>query len=374
MKFIDLFSGIGGFRLGMEMAGHECRGHCEIDKFADKSYRAMHDVKEGEWFESDITSINPSKIPKADCWCFGFPCQDISVAGKQKGFDGERSSLFFAVTKLIRDIKEEDRPSYLFIENVKNFFSINDGWDFLQALIELDEIGYDAEWQLLNSKHFGVPQNRERVFIIGHLRGRSTRKVFPIAGSNGKALKQIVGGMQGDRVYDVDGVSCTLAGQAGGQGAKTGLYLVPATIKKEGSMDSIELSDIGKSVANCVKARDYKGIARSSNVVCVAMRGRNPDNPTSRKSGLPTEQTIEPNLNGTTNCLTSVQKDNLILEGGRIRRLTPKECFRLQGFPDEFFEKASSVNSDSQLYKQAGNSVTVNVIYEIARRMGIDAK
>lgn len=164
----------------MEMAGHKCLGHCEIDKFANLSYQEIHKPKEDEWFETDIRRVRADELPRADCWCFGFPCQDISIAGKQLGFDGKRSSLFFTVTRLIRDTEEENRPEYLFIENVKNLLSVNGGVDFLKLLIELDEIGYDAEWQVLNSKNFGVPQNRERVFIIGHLRGRGGRKIFPI--------------------------------------------------------------------------------------------------------------------------------------------------------------------------------------------------
>lgn len=148
MKFIDFFAGIGGFRLGLEMAGHECVGFCEYDKYAVKSYRAMHDT-EGEWFKNDVRDIRADELPRADIWCFGFPCQDISIAGKQKGMrEGTRSGLFYAVTSLIRELKEEDRPSILFIENVKNLLSINGGWDFAKVLIELDEIGYDAEWQV----------------------------------------------------------------------------------------------------------------------------------------------------------------------------------------------------------------------------------
>ena len=189
MKFLDLFSGLGGFRLGLEMAGHECVGHCEIDKFANKSYIAMHEPKESEWFAEDITKVRADELPGADIWCFGFPCQDISIAGKQKGFGGHRSSLFFAVTRIIRELEEEDKPSILFIENVKNLLSVNRGYDFLKLLIELDEIGYDAEWDILNSKHFGVPQNRERLFIVGNLRGRSRRKVFPI-GERDKVCNQ----------------------------------------------------------------------------------------------------------------------------------------------------------------------------------------
>lgn len=100
MLFIDFFSGIGGFRLGMELAGHRCIGHCEKDKYAEKSYRAMHDVKEEEWFAEDITKVRAEELPRADVWCFGFPCQDISIGGNKEGFNGSRSSLFFAVTSI----------------------------------------------------------------------------------------------------------------------------------------------------------------------------------------------------------------------------------------------------------------------------------
>lgn len=176
IKFLDLFAGIGGFRSGLEMAGHECVGFVEIDKFARKSYRAIYNT-EGEWTAHDIRAVRASELPRADIWTFGFPCQDISVAGKQKGFAGKRSSLFFTVTSIIRDLEEEDRPSILLIENVKNLLSINGGWDFLKLQIELDEIGYDVEWDVLDTAEV-LPQHRERVYIVGHLRGRGTRNVF----------------------------------------------------------------------------------------------------------------------------------------------------------------------------------------------------
>lgn len=355
LTFLDLFSGIGGFRLGMEMAGHKCVGHCEIDKFADKSYRAMHDVREDEFYASDIRTIRASELPRADVWCFGFPCQDISVAGKQTGFKGHRSSLFFAVTRLVRDLKEEDRPKYLIAENVKNFFSVNGGWDFLQAIIELDEIGYDVEWQLLNSKNFGVPQNRERVYIVGHLRDRSRPKVFPIQRSNAKTLNQIIGGMQGNRVYEIDGLSCTLASQAGGQGAKTGLYLIN---KNENQIKF-------RNDFNCIDANYYKGLdAHQARTGVLEVRPvLTPDRLEKRQNGRRFKEDGEPMFT-----LTSQDRHG-VYDGYRIRRLTPKECFRLQGFPDTYFEKAAAVNSDSQLYKQAGNSVTVNVIHAIAERL-----
>lgn len=350
MKFLDLFSGIGGFRLGMEMAGHECVGHCEIDKYAEKTYRAMHNPKEGEWYATDITKVRANEIPGADIWCFGFPCQDISVAGKQKGLDGERSGLFYKVIDLIKGKKEEDRPSILFIENVKNLLSVNDGWDFAKILFELDEAGFDAEWQIINSSWF-VPQNRERIFIIGHLRGRSTRKVFPITGSNRQTLKQVIGGSDAQRVYDVNGLARTLKAEGGGQGAKTGLYLVNST--KEGNCYCID-SNYGKGTNNLNKGRRTP----------VAVRPvLTPERFNKRQNGRRFKEPGEPMFT-----LTAQDRHGVEIHG-RIRRLTPRECFRLQGFPDEYFERARAVNSDTQLYKQAGNSVTVPVIYEIAKRL-----
>ena len=206
LTFIDWFAGIGGFRRGMELAGHKCIGFCEYDKYAVMSYTSMHLITEeqraylatlplrerqreilkeeyrnGEWYADDIRRVYAGDIPEADCWCFGFPCQDISLVGQQHGFQGNRSSLFFRVMYLLGQTTEEKRPHFLFIENVKNLFSVNGGWDFARLLVEMDKHGYDAEWQLLNSKDFGVPQNRERVFIVGHLRnGKSTRKILPI--------------------------------------------------------------------------------------------------------------------------------------------------------------------------------------------------
>jgi len=320
LTFLDFFAGIGGFRLGMEMAGHKCLGFCEYDKFAVASYRAMHKT-EGEWYGEDVRTIRASELPKADCWCFGFPCQDISVAGKQLGFDGKRSSLFFAVTRLIRDTREEDKPNTLLIENVKNLLSVNGGIDFLKLLIELDEIGYDAEWQVLNSKHFGVPQNRERVFIVGHFRGRSGREVFPVNGADQSAsipIKIIAhrkGYRRNTQTFSPDGITETLdTGQGGGRGHHV---MVVGNVNPSG--------------------KGMNGNVFDSN-------------------GLAPTLTTSPN--------------QATLDGCRIRKLTPKECFRLQGWPDTYYEKAAEANSNSQLYKQAGNGVTVNVIYEIAKKLG----
>ena len=413
LTFLDFFAGVGGFRKGMEMAGHKCLGHCEIDKFANMSYEAIHQPKEDEWFEADIRRANADELPRADVWCFGFPCQDISVAGKQLGFKGQRSSLFFTVTRLIRDTKEEDRPKYLFIENVKNLLSVNGGTDFLKLLIELDEVGYDAEWQVLNSKNFGVPQNRERVFIIANLRSRGRREILPLTGENEAALNQLVGGMQGYRVYGTDGLSATLVGNAGGVGAKTGLYFI------DQSNTAPKVTD----TARCLTARYTSGMVNHTAMNSAVLEVHpvlTPERMEKRQNGRRMKEDGEPmftltsqdrhgvylcektrqvlhvknatkkgfeearegdsiNLafpdsntrrgrvgKGCSQTLDCGGQMGAVVKAGRIRRLTPRECFRLQGFPDALFDRAAKVNSDAQLYKQAGNAVTATVAYAVA--------
>ena len=130
MTFLDFFAGIGGFRKGFELCGMRCVGHCEIDKYADRSYRAIHDVKEDEWYAADITKVAPADLPRADLWAGGFPCQDISVAGRQRGLDGARSGLFFTLAQLVKGQSPENRPTWIVLENVKNLLSIHGGWDF----------------------------------------------------------------------------------------------------------------------------------------------------------------------------------------------------------------------------------------------------
>ena len=326
MKFLDFFSGIGGFRLGLEMAGHECAGHCEIDKFANKSYVAIHDVKEEEWYGDDIRTVKGNELPNVDIWCFGFPCQDISSAGKQNGLDGNRSGLFFQVMRLIDERQEEDKPTRLFIENVKNLLSVNDGWDFLRILVELDKRGYDAEWQVLNTKHFGIAHNRERVFIVGHLRGKSEPKVFPIRGNCTKTIKAHQFDLNGtgnasqtNRLYETDGLAPCLTTF---NSKCTKIVQRPISVSRVADK---RYSD----TAHCVIAGYAKGIGNQRTTA------------------------------------VEVEEDSNI----RIRKLSPRETWRLQGFPDSYFDKAKEVNSDFQLYRQAGNSVSVPVIYEIAKRL-----
>nr|WP_185750630.1 DNA (cytosine-5-)-methyltransferase [Clostridium sp. KNHs214] len=448
MTFLDFCAGIGGFRLGLELAGYKCIGFCEKDKFAVKSYRAMFDT-EGEWYSDDVTKLGAEEIPYADIWCFGFPCQDISVAGKQRGLRGKRSGIYFSIIDLIKGKEETDKPTYLLIENVKNLLSINNGFDFATVLSELDEAGYDAVWQVLNSKDFGVPQNRERVFIIANLRSRGRREILPLSRENTAALKQIIGGMQGYRVYNPEGVSATLVGNAGGVGAKTGLYCI-GNVNPSGRGESGNVYDTNgisptltangggagaktglyfidqsttktqiTDTSRCITSRYTAGVVNRTAMnsgVLEAYPVLTPDREEKRQNGRRMKTSEEPMFtltsqdrhgvaikeatkkgyseanigdsinmampNSTTrrgrvgkgiaNTIDTGCQIGTLDENYRIRRLTPKECFRLQGFPDELFDRARGVNSDAQLYKQAGNAVTVNVAYALAMTLPRD--
>lgn len=219
MKFIDFFSGIGGFHSGLEKAGMECVGWCEFDKFAQKSYREIYNT-EGLWFSDDVRKVRGSELPRADVWAFGFPCQDVSIAGKQRGIKrGTRSGLFFEIMRLL-DEKENDKPKWLIVENVKNLLSIDRGHGFYTVLCEMAERGYTCEWKVYNTKDYGLPQNRERVYLVGYLGETGGRELLPIPRKNDAVIKQIIGGSQGMRVYDPSGVSCTLSALGGGMGSR----------------------------------------------------------------------------------------------------------------------------------------------------------
>jgi len=302
MKYLSLFSGIGGFELGIQQAYDNrellqgkttedlsanstntkerqtratCIGYSEVDKYAIQIYEKHFNHKN----YGDITTIIPSTLPSFDLLVGGFPCQSFSIAGKRKGFTDTRGTLFFEIARIVR----EKQPRLLLLENVKGLLSHDKGRTFYTIISTLDELGYDCQWQVLNSKNFGVPQNRERVFIVGHLRGTSRPKVFPIT-ETGKKVKKVNqarlrclydGNFQSKRVYGKDGLSPTIPTACGGQH-------IP-----------------------------------------------------------------------------------FLLDEAEIRRLTPTECERLQGFPDGWTEGVS----DTQRYKTLGNAVTVNVIREIAKRL-----
>lgn len=429
MKFVDFFAGIGGIRLGLEQAGHKCVGFCEWDKYARTAYKAMYDT-EGEWENHDVRTVRPYDVPDADLWCFGFPCQDISVAGKQKGLqEGERSGLFYEIMRLLAGRKKEDRPRWLLVENVKNLLSIGNGFDFARLLLEVGGYGYSLQWQVLNSKDFGVPQNRERVFIVGYLGDIRGREVFPLRPADGEnpcELKEITQGIaDAQRIYDSNGLARTLKGESGGQGGKTGLYAVKV-LKPYGSTGGtcgLKIAENKTDIASPCAARDYKGISRNKGDA-VLVRFRYPERGAgSREKGYMEQVDCASALTSkhcgdqTADCSNGVlvapvltpdregkqqndrhgvaiyqrprgynkggmhdiapalsinawQENNLLADNVRIRRLTPRECWRLQGFPDEYFDKAKAAGiSDTQLYKQAGNGVTVNAARAIGERL-----
>lgn len=374
MKFIDFFSGIGGFHTGLEKAGMKCIGWCEFDKFAQASYRAMYDT-DNLWFGADVTKVKGKDLPKADLWTFGFPCQDISIAGNQKGIKkGTRSGLFYEIMRLLDECKE-NKPKWLMCENVKNLLSIDGGGGFLNVVGEMAERGYSIEWGVYNSKNYGVPQNRERVYIVGYFGKERSGKLLPNPRENTTTLKQIVGGSQGMRVYDPEGTSCTLSAQGGGMGAKTGLYTVTESgVYNFGNVTAYknDYTVHANGIARTLMACAYKHVPQ------VAIKNATKQGYSMAEVGdgidlaYPESETrrgrVQPQQSNT---LTT--SDNLgVLVNGEpimIRKLTPKECWRLQGFSDAQYEKAAAVNSNSQLYKQAGNAVTVNVVEEIGRHI-----
>lgn len=273
-----MFSGIGGFDLALRNQGHEITGACEIDRYARSVYaKQFPGVKIWE----NATKINPQELPDFEILCAGFPCQAFSIAGKRRGFDDTRGSLFFEIAR----IAKEKRPSILFLENVKGLLSHDKGQTFLTIIRTLDELGYDVQWQIINSKYF-VPQNRERVFIVGNLRGKRSRKIFPIGN------------------HDTE-------------------------IKRNGKKNMIAIPVL------------------------------TPDRIKKRQNGRRFK------TNGEESFTLTAQDKHGIFDGTRIRRLTPLECERLQGFPDNWTKGIS----DTQRYKCVGNAVTVPVVEFIVKEL-----
>ncbi|SHL19933.1 DNA cytosine methyltransferase [Alicyclobacillus tolerans] len=398
MRFLDLFAGIGGFRLGMESAGHECVGFVEIDKYARQSYQAIHQT-EGEWTANDITTVEKHDIESighVDIICGGFPCQAFSVAGQRRGFEDTRGTLFFDVARFASIL----RPKLLFLENVKGLLNHDKGETFRVILSSLESLGYDVEWQLLNSKDFGVPQNRERVFIIGHLRGERVREVFPIrrydTETNDSGQKRISdirveSGLIHSRGFETrkDGISHCIKGAEGGSSKN---FLLVEYDRKNGVGEPLD-------VAHTLNSSDWRGLNRNqkqnavvynsdarggitqSDTVGTLRANSHGNHPMIEVRPVLTPDRMEKRQNGRRFkddgeemfTLTGQDRHGVAIgenQQYRIRKLTPRECWRLQGFPDWAFDKAKESGvSDSQLYKQAGNSVTVNVISEIAKRL-----
>lgn len=411
LKFLDLFAGVGGFRLGLEKAGHKCVGFCEIDAKARESYKAIHKT-DGEVEMHDITAVSDEfirGIGRVDIIAGGFPCQAFSVAGKRQGFRDTRGTLFFEIARFAYVL----RPKYLFLENVKGLLNHEGGATFETILRTMDELGYDVEWQLLNSKNY-VAQNRERVFIIGRLRGECTHQIFPITGEESAANQEcrikIVGSTksnyqtsigQREVVYDSTGIvgSLTATDYKGPkQVAIPGVTTDRHEIIVEGTLDgnyrsasSVVSTDGisptlttmgggGQEPKILVREATKKGYtqAKPGDSINVAF-----PNSTKRRGRVGRQHA---------HTLLTGDQQAVVMENFQIRKLTPLECWRLQAFPDEAFLAAKfgsrsiarkiidnqldhyhseykQTMSDSQLYKQAGNSVTVEVIYDIAKRL-----
>lgn len=344
IRFIDMFAGIGGFREGLQLAGgFACVGFCECDKYALRSYRALFDCEE-EWYSQDARTIDPAELPEFDLLCGGFPCQAFSIAGSRKGFGDSRGTLFFELARLA----EARKPRYLLFENVPGLLNHDGGRTFAAILDALGGLGYHVEWQVLNSKDFGVPQARRRVYIVGFLGGRGSGKVFPFtAAAKSPAACRLEEG------FPVK------------ENTKTGYKLAyPGdSISLAYATTNTRRGRVGHGIAHTLTTSPDQGVLGTVQAV------RNPLVKQPWRNVKRTKREGEAMFTLTTKDRHGVRC------GNRIRRLTPRECLRLQGWADDRIDKILAIQSDNQAYKQAGNGVTVNVVEAIGRRLAaVDAE
>ena len=418
---MSLFSGIGGFDLALQRCGHEIVGACEIDDYARRIYR-RHFPGVKIW--ENAVHIKPEDLPDFDILVAGFPCQTFSVAGKRLGFEESRGTLFFEIAR----VAKQKRPRLLLLENVKGLLNHDGGRTFAKILATLDELGYDAEWQVLNSKYF-VPQNRERIFIIGHLRGEGGRQVFPLGDfdeeANGEARIKMLLNHEHDtnRLYSTEGIARTLRANSGGMGSKTGLYAmvndrgIPRKVDNAMAIDANYWKGMDnhgqrtmvavpkETISQDDRVYDTEGISPSLGVgnamskpkISVPeIKKKGSVGKWSQRSQVFGDDGVSPSLSAGSQGYAHgyvvipdvgiTEKDgrkisNSIRVGGRgstdrhawdivndktrIRRLTPVECERLQGFPDGWTDGLS----DTQRYKCCGNAVTVPVVEYIAKNL-----
>ena len=370
---LDLFSGIGGFHLGLEKAGFNVDSYfSEVDKHAIAVYKNQF---KNATYVGSVTDVRAEQLPKIDIITFGSPCQDFSLAGKRKGMEGDRSSLINEAIRLIK----ECRPSAFIWENVKGTFSSNNGEDFWAIIQAFTNIGgYRLEWQLLNTKWF-LPQNRERVYLVGYLAEGSGGEVFPIRESS----KQI------DELQRQQANTCTLTTRydAGGNGS----YLIERKLNaqkvkiksatKKGYEEATQGDSINFSVPNSKtrRGRVGKGVAQTLDTKCeqAVIQLNN-----CKKSGgkQPYQQDRVYSDKGISPCLMRNKSDLIIKEESCnhnkeiIRKLTPIECERLQGVPDNHtsignYDGQVKEVSDAQRYKMCGNAVTVDVVEAVGRNL-----
>lgn len=381
MKFIDICSGIGGFRTALERHGHECVAFAEIDKFAKQSYRAIYDTENEEELD-DITSVADEHFRRyreqVDIITGGFPCQTFSIAGNRRGFEDTRGTIFFHIARAIKEIQ----PSYVLLENVKGLLSHDKGRTYGTIVQALDELGYFVEWGLFNSKYWGVPQNRERVYILVtrkdvfkgpklfnllkkqttvdtrlvdilekdvdesyYLSEEKTRKLTLNEDLSGRLNQYDFA--ERDRIHSVNKVSPTLNTMQGGdRRPKVAIFKNAPHPERKSFTSKKEYGRMGKQAIETMnKNTEYIKYGMTINAY----------NKTLDNTGLSPTLTTRPE--GFKTAILPITKEL------RIRKLTPLECWRLQGFSDEQYYKAKNSGvSKSQLYKQAGNAVTVNVV------------
>lgn len=353
MQFLSLFSGIGAFEKALTNMGvnYNLVNYCEIDKYASKSYSVIHDVSE-ELNLGDITKVDTSKLSQIDLISYCFPCQDISLAGRRKGLfndDGTatRSGLFFEALRIIEDTK----PKVAIAENVKNLVSKKFNAQFQIVLESLEQAGYNNYWQILNAKDYGIPQNRERVFIVSIRKDIDTKCFkFPEPFDLKLRLKDLLESEVDEKFYISTERTIQLQNDLIN---KDTLLLDVCQYRREGHPR--EYND----VAPTLSARDWK----DPRLIQVGDLNRYKNDQMNRvysPDGIAPTQLVKSGGGRETKVLDS----NL-----RIRKLTPLECWRLMGFDDEDFYKAEKVNSNTQLYKQAGNSIVVDVIEEIYEQL-----
>ena len=368
-------------------------GWCEIDRFAQKAYKALYDTG-GEQFYENIRDIDVGKLADFDLIIGGFPCQPFSVCGARKGFADERGDLFFELARLL----EAKRPKYFCFENVPGLMGIDSGKTFAKIIETLSQLGYCVEWRVYNSADY-LPQVRKRVYIAGCLGIDCSGKILAFGKSdsqNCRKTEQIIGGSQGTRVYDPDGLAVTQCSGSGGMGGKTGLYFIDSnpppnltenarciTARQNSGVShhkgehSAVFCDLNENPqitenARCLHTRMDLGVTngthkgeRSGVLIEDGPRAIiNPFKETTRQNGRRIKNPNEPMFT-----LTVTDRHGIV-HHGRIRRLMPIEAWRLQGFTTEQFEKVAATGmSDAQLYKQAGNAVSVPVVEEIARNL-----
>ena len=374
LTFVDLFAGVGMARIGMEQAGFKCVYTCEFDKHKRKEYEIIHgNTPEG----CDIRDVRATDIPRADVWFFGAPCQDFSLAGLRKGLGGDRSSLVGEVFRLIEE-KAEDKPEWLVYENVKGMLSSNSGWDFLSILLAMDGLGYDVEWQVLNSKDFGVPQNRERVYTIGHLRKYGFKQILPIT-NDSKQVNQLgeqinsttitarYGNALSNGTYIIEGNECEqteinqVASLNSDKRFNPNRYSVYDTDGLSPCLNTAQGGGLQPHVL--VKSKDH-----SCNQGVIIKACITPNRVDKRQNDRRFKEDGEPMFT-----LTKQDIHGVFIQDGEeyvIRKLTPKECMRLQGVPDEYTDKLIQAGiSDSQIYKAAGDGLSVPIAKEIGERI-----